>query len=88
MTLEYSRSGLEQTLECSWVSALEESESNGKAVTLQNAPLYYTSVDKKPVRTVSGKYYLYDGVAVAGGKTPVGKNVTGWVDAKDVRSVT
>lgn len=99
VTLEYSRSGLEQTLECSWVSALEESESNGKAVTLQNAPLYYTSVDKKPVRTVSGKYYLYDGVAVAGryritnlasrcGKTPVGKNVTGWVDAKDVRSVT
>jgi phage protein D len=99
VTLEYSRSGLEQTLECSWVSALEESESNGKAVTLQNAPLYYTSVDKKPVRTVSGKYYLYDGVAVAGryritnlasrcGKTPVGKNVTGWVDAKDIRSVT
>lgn len=60
-----SRSGLEQTLECSWVSALEksENESNSKAVTLQNAPLYYTSVDKKPVRTVSGKYYLYDGVA-------------------------
>ena len=101
VTLEYSRSGLEQTFECSWISALEESgnENNSKAVILKDAPLYYTSVDKKPVRKVSGKYYLYDGVAVAGryritnlasrcGKTPVGKNVTGWVDAKDVGSVT
>jgi len=56
-------------------------------------------VDKKPVRKVSGKYFLYDGINVAGryritnlasrcGKTPVGKNVTGWVDAKDIGGVT
>lgn len=101
VTLEYSRSGLEQTFECSWISALEESksESVSKAVTLKDAPLYYTSVDKNPVRKISGKYYLYDGVAVAGryritnlasrcGKTPVGKNVTGWVNVADVGGAT
>ena len=101
VTLEYSRSGLEQTFECSWISALEESksESVSKAVMLKDVPLYYTSVDKNPVRKVSGKYYLYDGVAVAGryritniasrcGKTPVGKNVTGWVNVADVGGVT
>ena len=64
----------------------------GQAVNLKNAPLYYTSVSPKPVRTISGTYYLYDGINVAGryritrpaslcGKQPVGKNVTGWVPA-------
>ena len=66
---------------------------------LKDAPLYYTSVDKNPARKISGKYYLYDGVAVAGryritnlasrcGKTSVGKNVTGWVNVADVGGVT
>ena len=101
VSLECSRSGLEQTFECSKIPGddADGDDAGSKAVTLKNAPLYYTSVDKKPVRKVSGKYYLYDGINVAGryritnlasrcGKTPVGKNVTGWVDAKDVGGVT
>lgn len=102
VSLGYSRSGLEMTLECSKVWEEESSESeaaDGKAVTLTNAPLYYTSIDKEPVRTVSGTYYLYDGINVAGryritnlasrcGKTPIGKNVTGWVNASDVGGIT
>lgn len=99
---DYSRGGgMDQSFECSKIPGAEEDkdETNGKEVTLNNAPLYYTSVDKKPVRKVSGKYFLYDGINVAGryritnlasrcGKTPVGKNVTGWVDAKDIGGVT
>lgn len=64
----------------------------GKAVTLSKCPLYVSSTAKTRANTVSGTYYLYDGINVAGryritkpasrcGKLPVGKNVTGWVDA-------
>ena len=69
--------------------------SGGQAVQLNNCPLYYTSVAKSPSNYVSGTYYLYDGILVAGryritntpsrcGKQPVGKNVTGWVNASDI----
>lgn len=101
VALSYSRSGLEMELECSKIPGGETDADNGagRSITLNNAPLYYTSVDKKPVRKVSGHYYLYDGINVAGryritnlqsrcGKTPVGKNVTGWVNAADVGGVT
>lgn len=67
----------------------------GRAVTLKNCPLYYTSVIKTKSNTVTGTYYLYDGINVKGryritkpasrcGKKPIGKNVTGWIDAKYV----
>ncbi len=101
VSLTYSRNGLEMQLECSKVPDAETTKVSaaGASVTLNNAPLYYTSVDKKPVRKVSGHYFLYDGINVAGryritnlksrcGKTPVGKNVTGWVNAADVGGVT
>ena len=69
-----------------------QSGQGGQAVTLRNAPLYYTSTSPSPVRRISGTYYLYDGINVAGryritrpaslcGKQPVGKNVTGWIPA-------
>lgn len=94
-----SRNGLDQTFECSKIPDEDVTTAGaGTSVTLNNAPLYYTSVDKKPVRRISGHYFLYDGINVAGryritnlqsrcGKTPVGKNVTGWVDATDVGGV-
>ena len=70
--------------------------TGGRAVSLKNCPLYYTSVAKTKSNTVSGTYYLYDGILVAGryritntaarcGKLPVGKNVTGWVDASYIK---
>lgn len=70
--------------------------TGGRAVTLKNCPLYYTSVAKTKSNTVSGTYYLYDGTLVAGryritntksrcGKLPMGKNVTGWVDASYIK---
>lgn len=101
ISLSYSRGGLEMQMVCSKIPNAETEESGlaGASVTLSNVPLYYTSVDKKPVRRISGHYFLYDGIKVAGryritnlksrcGKTPVGKNVTGWVNVADVGGVT
>lgn len=62
----------------------------GAAVQLSNAPFYYTSNSKQPSTHKSGTFYVYDGKDYSGryritntaarcGKTPVGKNVTGWV---------
>lgn len=67
----------------------------GQVVQLNNCPLYYTSVAKTQTTTVTGTYYLYDGILVAGryritntpsrcGKLPVGTNVTGWIDASQI----
>ena len=64
----------------------------GAAVTLTNAPFYYTSVASNPSCYKSGVFYFYDGILVNGryritnaasrcGKLPVGQNVTGWVPA-------
>lgn len=64
----------------------------GTAVTLDNAPFYYTSTSESPSSRKSGTYYFYDGILINGryritntrercGKLPVGKNVTGWVPA-------
>ena len=64
----------------------------GAAVTLTNAPFYYTSVAPNPSCYKSGVFYFYDGILVNGryritnaasrcGKLPVGQNVTGWVPA-------
>lgn len=73
-------------------SASTGSATAGKAVSLSKCPLYVSSTAKSKANTVSGTYYLYDGINVAGryritkpasrcGKLPVGQNVTGWVDA-------
>lgn len=67
----------------------------GAAVTLSATPLYVASTSTSRATTKSGTYYLYDGILIRGryritntpsrvGKTPVGKNVTGWVDAGDI----
>ena len=67
----------------------------GAAVTLNATPLYVASTSKSRAATKTGTYYLYDGILIRGryritntpsrvGKTPVGKNVTGWVDAADI----
>jgi phage protein D len=71
-------------------------KGGGAAISLSNCPLYYTSVAKKRSNTVSGTYYLYDGILIAGryritnlasrcGKTPIGTYVTGWIDAAYVK---
>lgn len=64
-----------------------------QAVTLSNAPFYYTSTAPKPSCYKSGTFYFYDGILVNNRyritnspdrceKLPVGKNVTGWVPAE------
>lgn len=64
----------------------------GAPVTLNNTPLYVSSTAKNPATHKTGVYYYYDGILINGryritntpsrvGKTPVGQNVTGWMDA-------
>lgn len=78
----------------SGAAAAKTGAAAGAAVTLSNAPFYYTSVAAKPSCYKSGTFYFYDGILVAGryritnlasrcGKLPVGKNVTGWVPAQN-----
>ena len=68
----------------------------GMAVKLISEKLYGSASAKDPVNTVTGTYYLYDGVNISGryrittsndrcGKTPIGENVTGFVDAACVK---
>lgn len=68
----------------------------GMAVKLISARLYGSASANDPVNTVTGTYYLYDGVNISGryrittsndrcGKTPIGENVTGFVDAACVK---
>lgn len=66
----------------------------GAAVNLNNAPLYISSDASNPVRHITGTYYLYDGKDFNGryricnsdevGKTPVGANVTGYINGSDI----
>lgn len=69
----------------------------GMAVKLSGAKLYGSASSKTPANTVTGTYYLYDGMNIGGryritiskdrcGKTPVGENVTGYVDAVCVKA--
>ena len=69
--------------------------SGGQAVQLNNCPLYVSSTAKTKANTVTGTYYLYDGILIAGryritnvasrcGKQPIGQNVTGWIDANQI----
>ena len=84
-------SSYETSTAASAASAAAGAEA-GAAVTLTNAPFYYTSVAQNPSCYKSGVFYFYDGILVNGryritnaasrcGKLPVGQNVTGWVPA-------
>lgn len=91
----YETSGVATAAGATTASATA-AKGGGAAISLSNCPLYYTSVAKKRSNTVSGTYYLYDGILIAGryritnlasrcGKTPIGKYVTGWIDAGYVK---
>ncbi|SCJ69828.1 Phage protein D [uncultured Flavonifractor sp.] len=67
----------------------------GATITLNAVPLYVSSTATSKAATKTGTYYLYDGILIKGryritntpsrvGKTPVGQNVTGWVDAEAI----
>lgn len=73
----------------------EPIEKGGK-LTLKDTPLYASSTSAKPTGRVTGAYYLYDGVRFGSryritvspemcGKKPIANNVTGYIDAGDVR---
>jgi len=64
----------------------------GQAVTLRNAPFYYSSTAAQASAHYTGVYYFYDGILINGryritnsadrcGKLPIGENCTGWVPA-------
>ncbi len=67
----------------------------GQKVVLKNAKLYSTSMTERVSNTVSGTYYLYDGIYLEGRyritnslknveRVPISKYVTGFVDRKDL----
>lgn len=69
--------------------------TKGAKVALSNAELFVSASAKKAAKKISGNYYIYDGKVINGrlritdradrvGKKPIGQNVTGWVDAKDM----
>ena len=66
----------------------------GAAIKLTKAAGYVSSDAKNKACTLTGNYWLYDGILIRGryrvtntaarcGKKPVGSNVTAWVDEKD-----
>lgn len=64
----------------------------GRAIELNDAPLYISSEASAAVRRISGTYYLYDGKNFNGryricnqnevGATPANANVTGYIDGE------
>lgn len=72
-----------------------ENYTKGAKVALNNADLFVSASAKKAAKKISGNYYIYDGKVINGrlritdradrvGKKPIGQNVTGWVDVKDI----
>ena len=68
----------------------------GRKIALKEAPLYASATTGQVSSRISGSYYLYDGKSFSGryritpradmvGKTPVGSNVTGYVNKSDIR---
>ncbi len=64
-------------------------------VALDNTPLYVSATAKTPAARKSGTYYIYDGKEINGRyritsspqkalKTPIGENVTGFVNKNDI----
>lgn len=65
-------------------------------VSLQNTPLYVSATAKTPAAYKTGSFYIYDGKEISGryritsspervGKTPIGENVTGYVNKTDLK---
>lgn len=95
-SIEYNQQDEEQSTEtyaASEAASAAAGAEAGAAVSLDNAPFYYTSTASSPSCYKSGTYYFYDGILVSGryrmtnlasrcGKQPVGQNVTGWVPAE------
>ena len=65
-------------------------------VTLNKTPLYASATAKSPAVYKTGTFYIYDGKEISGryritsspdraGKTPVGENVTGYVNKTDLK---
>jgi len=65
-------------------------------VTLNKTPLYASATAKSPAAYKTGTFYIYDGKEIFGryritsspdhaGKTPVGENVTGYVNKTDLK---
>ena len=69
----------------------------GMPVQLNNTPLYGSASSGAIANRLTGTYYLYDGIKISGryrvtvskdkcGKTPVGSNVTGYINASVIKS--
>lgn len=74
-----------------------EGLASGSKITLKNAALYISSTATKRSASISGIYYVYDGIVSNGriritnasnnvGKTPMGTYVTGWVSVSEISS--
>ena len=70
--------------------------ATGKKVTLNNAGLYASAKVTAETKKISGDYFIYDGKLINGrvtnsaenvGKTPVGKYVTGFVRASEIKGL-
>jgi len=68
----------------------------GRPITIKDVPLYASASTGKVSRKISGTYSLYDGQDFGGryrvtphadmvGKKPVGSNVTGYINKRDIR---
>ena len=73
-----------------------ETHHRGDPVVLNESPLYVSSTASKPVKYVTGIYYLYDGVKIHNryritnkkkyaGMTPVASYVTGYINSKELK---
>lgn len=68
----------------------------GTALLLYGVPLYASATEKNRSATISGRYWIYDGIAVDGrlritnsaarvGREPIAQNVTGYIDLADAK---
>lgn len=76
--------------------ALPEAPAAGTALLLYGVPLYASATAQTRSATISGRYWVYDGIAVDGrlritnsasrvGRTPIAQNVTGYIDLADAK---
>ena len=76
--------------------ALPEGPAAGTALLLYGVPLYASATAQTRSATISGRYWVYDGIAVDGrlritnsasrvGRTPIAQNVTGYIDLADAK---